>query len=78
VDQHYEQWSSLAPRGLLVIGFGATLLAHSATLKAKRKPWWQWVLLGTISLVTLNAGIAIFGESIKHRALYESKMDQQL
>jgi hypothetical protein len=74
MDQHYEQWSELAPRGLLVIGLGATLIAHSASLKSKRKPFWQWLLLGTLSLIIFNAGIAIFGEAVKHRAMYENKL----
>ncbi len=74
MDQHYEQWSSLAPRGLMIIGLGATLLAHSASLKTQKKPFWQWLILGTLSLITLNAGVAIFGESIKHRAMYEHKL----
>lgn len=74
MDQHYEQWSSLAPRGLLIIGFGATLLAHSSSLKTRKKPFWQWLILGTISLIVLNAGVAIFGEAVKHRAMYEHKL----
>jgi hypothetical protein len=74
MDQHYEQWSSLAPRGLLIIGFGATLVAHSASLKANKKPFWQWLILGTLSLIILNAGVAIFGEAVKHRAMYEHKL----
>jgi hypothetical protein len=74
MDQHYEQWSTLAPRGLLIIGLGATLLSHSAGLKGKGRPAWQWILIGTISLITFNTGIAIFGEAIKHRAMYESKL----
>ena len=74
MDQHYEQWSTLAPRGLLIIGLGITLISHSAHLKTRRKPTWQWLILGTLSLIIFNAGIAIFGEAVKHRAMYESKL----
>ncbi|MCL4248284.1 MAG: hypothetical protein KJ065_09070 [Anaerolineae bacterium] len=74
MDQHYEQWSTLAPRGLMIIGLGATLLAHSSSLKTRRKPFWQWFIMGTISLIVFNSGIAIFGEAVKHRAMYESKL----
>lgn len=74
MDQHYEQWSTLAPRGLMIIGLGATLISHASHLKTRRKPTWQWLILGTLSLIIFNAGIAIFGEAVKHRAMYESKL----
>ena len=58
----------------MIIGLGATLLAHSSSLKTRRKPFWQWFIMGTISLIIFNSGIAIFGEAVKHRAMYESKL----
>jgi hypothetical protein len=74
MDQHYQQWSDNAPRGLLLVGLGASLVGQATVLKANRKPAWQWVSLGTLGLIVLNAGLAIFGESVKHRTLYESKL----
>ncbi|NDJ62360.1 MAG: hypothetical protein GYB67_14630 [Chloroflexi bacterium] len=74
MDQHYQQWSQLAPRGLLVIGLGASLLGFATNLRARQRPSWQWVVMGTIGLITLNAGVSIFGESVKHRTLYEQKL----
>jgi hypothetical protein len=74
--KHYQEWNELAPRGLLLIGFGLSLLGEAISLKSRQKSAWSWVSLGTISLVILNAGIAIFGEAIKHRSLYEMKLSQ--
>jgi hypothetical protein len=74
MDQHYQEWNESAPRGLLLIGFGVSLVAHAAGLKQSRKPAWQWILLGTLGLIVLNSGVAVFGESVKHRALYEQKL----
>lgn len=74
MDQHYQQWSELAPRGLLMIGAGASVIGEATILKARRKSAWKWVTLGAIGLVLLNAGISIFGESVKHRTLYEHKL----
>jgi hypothetical protein len=74
MDQHYRQWSELAPRGLVLIGAGASIVAHAASLRVKRKPALLWIVLGVVGLVMLNSGVAVFGESVKHRALYESKL----
>ena len=73
MDHHYEQWNTLAPRGLLFIGLGATLLGHSSSLKTRGKPFLLWFLFGTVSLIIFNAGVAVFGEAVKHRAIYEQK-----
>lgn len=75
MDQHYQKWSELAPRGLLLIGTGVSIIGQAAILKGKRKPTLVWIILGTFGLIVLNAGVSVFGESIKHRTLYESKLD---
>jgi hypothetical protein len=74
MDQHYERWSELAPRGLLGIGLGVSIIGQAAIWKSQKKSAWRWILFGTLGLIALNAGVAMFGESIKHRALYESKL----
>jgi hypothetical protein len=74
MDQHYQEWSESAPRGLLLVGLGASLIGQATVLKANKKSALAWILLGTLGLIALNAGIAIFGEAVKHRALYESKL----
>jgi len=42
---------------------------------ARRPSTWTWVALGTVSLVVLNAGLCLFGDAVKHRALYEWTRD---
>jgi hypothetical protein len=74
MDQHYQQWSEMAPRGLLLIGAGASIVAHAAGLRTKDKPLLIWILIGVVGLIVLNSGVAVFGEAVKHRALYESKL----
>ncbi|MDL1902392.1 hypothetical protein FBR02_16690 [Anaerolineae bacterium CFX9] len=74
MDQHYQQWSEQAPRGLLLVGLGAAIVGQASGLKSRGKPAWQWIVLGTLGLIALNAGLAIFGESVKHRTLYEQKL----
>jgi hypothetical protein len=75
MDHHYEVWSTNAPRGLLLIGAGISIVGQAIVLKAQRKAGWQWFLMGFLGLIVLNSGVAIFGESVKHRTLYESKLD---
>lgn len=66
-----HKWRLLAPSGLATIGFGASLLGHSIELKTTGAPLAQWFLWGTLSLVVFNSGIALFGEAVKARLLYE-------
>ena len=69
MEQHYQQWSEMAPRGMLLIGAGASLMAWAASMRGRRKPTLLWILSGLFGLIILNTGVAFFGEGMKHRAL---------
>ena len=69
--QNYQKWKRLAPAGLVAVGFGASLVGQSTILKSQDASTWKWVALGTVSLAVLNAGLCLFGDAVKHRALYE-------
>ena len=70
-EQHYQKWKTLAPLGLLATGLGASGVGQSTILKSQGESTWKWVVAGTASLVALNAGLCLFGDAVKHRALYE-------
>jgi hypothetical protein len=70
-ERHYQKWKALAPLGLLATGLGASGVGQSTLLKGRDAPTWTWVAAGTVSLVALNAGLCLFGDAVKHRALYE-------
>lgn len=72
-DAHYDKWKWQAPLGLTAVGFGASLLGHASNMKATNTSTWKWVAAGTASLVVLNAGLSLFGDAVKHRALHEWK-----
>lgn len=76
MNEHYEQWSRLSAIGMLLIGAGASFIAHAAWVKGSRKGFWNWFSVGTVGLTLLNAGLAVFGDAIKHRTLYEVQLDQ--
>ena len=60
----------MAPLGLIGVGFGASAVARAATKWAQGRPYF---LHGTFALVCLNASLSVFGDAVKHRALYEMK-----
>jgi hypothetical protein len=67
----FQKWRLFAPLGLATIGLGASLLGHSVQIKTEGAATLTWFVWGTVSLAVLNAGIAIFGDAVKHRVLYE-------
>lgn len=77
MNEHYRKWDSLAPRGLALIGLGMSLTGEAIIAKSKRRGFLRWFLLGVIGLVCINSGVAVFGESVKERTLYELEVAQR-
>jgi hypothetical protein len=75
-NRHYRNWLIQAPVGLVLIGFGACLIAESAMLKFSEAETWKWVLAGTVSLCVFNSGLCIFGNSILERVRFEREKDK--
>jgi len=71
-QQQKKLWFIKAPLGLSIFGFGVCLVSEAAMLKYSGADTWDWVLNGTLALVVLNAGLCVFGDAVKHRALFES------
>lgn len=67
----YQKWQRFAPLGLALSGLGATVTTHASILKGQQEPTRRWFITGTVGLCIFNAGIAVFGEAIKARVLYE-------
>lgn len=76
MNEHYENWSRFGGIGMLLIGMGASIIGHAAWLKGSRKGFFRWFFAGTFGLIILNAGVAVFGDAVKHRALYEVQLEQ--
>lgn len=68
---HLQKWRYLSPLGLATIGLGASLLGHSIELKTTGAALGSWFLWGTLSLIVLNSGVALFGEAVKARVHHE-------
>lgn len=56
------KWLLYAVSGLVVFGFGLSLLGEAIILKYKASSY--WISLGTIALVVTNSGLCLFGQSI--------------
>jgi len=76
MDEHYEKWDQLAPRGLALIGLGISIIGEAIAAKSHKKGFLRWFIRGVLGLVALNAGISIFGEAVKHRTLYEVHIEK--
>lgn len=71
MNKHYKKWLIQAPFGLVLVGFGACLIAESAIFKASGGETWRWVTAGTVSLCVFNSGLCVFGNAILERIRYE-------
>lgn len=56
--------------GSLTLGFGLCLLVESGFIKHSDAPTWQWIVLGTLSLILIMSGINFLFSS------FESKLKQ--
>lgn len=71
MEDHYRTWQRFAPLGLLLVGVGASVIADATVRKATGDGGAAWVAEGTAGLIALNAGLSVFGEAVKRRALYD-------
>jgi hypothetical protein len=76
-QQYYRRWLIQAPIGLVLIGFGACLIAEAAMDKYEGAPLWQWVAYGTVALVVFNSGLSLFGDAILQRCRYERAAEKE-
>lgn len=68
---HLMKWRTFAPLGLTLVGFGVSVVSHTVERRVAGASFGDWFVWGTAGLILLNAGLALFGESIKHRVLFE-------
>ncbi|MEL7247910.1 MAG: hypothetical protein AAFO03_05810 [Bacteroidota bacterium] len=69
--QYYRRWMLRAPLGLVLVGFGLSLVIEAGFYKHSGAATWEWVGFGTLALVVFNSGLCIFGDAILQRVRYE-------
>jgi hypothetical protein len=57
-----KKWWIYSVTGLLLLGFGLSLLGEAIIYKIKNN--FNWFYWGTTALVVFNSGIALVGEAI--------------
>lgn len=77
MNKYYRRWLLQAPLGLVLIGFGACLIAEAAMAKYSGAATLNWVGYGTIALVVFNSGLSVFGDAILQRVRYERELEKQ-
>lgn len=70
VEAHLRRWRWLAPAGLASVGLGLSLVGEATLRKWRGAPF---VAYGTVALCVVNAGLCLFGEAVKHRALADAR-----
>jgi hypothetical protein len=64
-----SKWLIFSISGLILIGFGLSLLGEAIMLKYENKPFF-W--LGTLALTVINSGLCFFGNAIRYRIKMDS------
>lgn len=62
-----RNWLLCAASGLALVGLGLSLMGEALMLKYDRAGFAQWFWLGTLALVVINSGLAVFGKAITLR-----------
>jgi len=68
-NKHKKEYWTFGALGSLILGFGLCLLVESGFMKHGETQDWQWIGLGTISLVLIMSGINFLFKS------FESKLE---
>ena len=65
--RYLTYWLVSAIAGLVLIGFGLSLFGEAVIAKYEQRAWF-W--LGTTSLIVVNSGVSLVGQSIEYRIKY--------
>jgi hypothetical protein len=65
--KYFRLWLVYSISGLLLTGFGLSLLGEAIILKYETK---NWFLPGTAALVVFNTGMAFCGQGVIYRVRY--------
>ncbi|MGB3586601.1 MAG: hypothetical protein WBA23_08685 [Tunicatimonas sp.] len=65
--RYLTYWLVSAIAGLILIGFGLSLFGEALIAKYEQRAWFWF---GTLSLVIVNSGVALVGQSVIYRIKY--------
>ncbi len=71
-----RNWLLLSGGSLAVIGFGLSLMGEALLIKQAAENWTEWFGIGTLSLIVVNGGIALFGKAVTLRVKLDRLNEQ--
>jgi hypothetical protein len=66
-----RKWLKFAVGGILLMGFGLSLLGEAGNLKMSGSAFLNWFGLGTLALAVFFAGLSLFGQAV----VFKSQID---
>lgn len=68
-----NKWLFFAVSGLVLIGFGLSVMGEALIQKLQNQGFNSWFWIGTISLILINTGLSFFGKAITLRVRLDDK-----
>lgn len=68
-----NKWLIASGGGLALVGLGLCLFSEASHLKNGGADVASWVFAGTLSLIVINGGLAIFGQGVVFKTQLEHK-----
>lgn len=75
----HKRWLILAISGLLLTGFGLSLLGEAIIAKAQNESFYSWGSWGTAALLCFNTGLSLFGGAVieRYRLLQQAEQKER-
>ncbi|UJP64262.1 hypothetical protein [Mongoliitalea daihaiensis] len=70
-----KKWMIYAVGGILLLGFGFSLMGESLSWKISDEGFWEWFGLGTLALAIIMAGLSVFGQAIVFKTRIDLKKE---
>lgn len=68
---NYRRWFIQGTIGILLLGSGLCMFSEAAFYKHSHPPFWNWVFVGTGSLIVLMSGLVLMVDSVRFRIKYD-------
>lgn len=66
-----KKWLVYAVSGILLMGFGLSVLGESSISKFQGESFSYWFLMGTGGLVLFFSGLSIFGQAVVYKGFLD-------
>lgn len=71
-----KKWLTYAIAGLLLFGFGLSLLGEAIIVKVNN--YGNWIALGTLALIVTNTGLCLFGQAVIEKVKINININRKL